>query len=166
MLDDVRVVEEGAADYGTRVVMTRQNLVSMFLLRVLFVVSGQGGTEVDPSAGTLSEAKTQRRTPQRERERETVRDGGCPLLLFLYLSFSRAGKDVRRERLREQAVKWVKCGGGVRRAAACLWGSLRATLRVTWAVDAPGASVEGLSEGRPALARGPQANIMNRLTSG
>ena len=59
------------------------------------------------------------------------------VLLFLYISFSRAGKDVRRERLREQAVKWVKCGGGVRRAAACLWGSLRATLRVTFAADAP-----------------------------
>ena len=33
------------------VVMTHQNFGFLVLLRVLFVVSGQGGTEVDTSAG-------------------------------------------------------------------------------------------------------------------
>ena len=51
-------------------------------------------TEVDTSAGRLSEAKTQRRPTARERER--VREVGVSfvvLLLFLYLSLSRAGED-------------------------------------------------------------------------
>ena len=51
------------------VVMTRQNVGFPVLLRVLVVVPGQGGTEVDTSAGVLSEAKTQRR-PHSARERE------------------------------------------------------------------------------------------------
>ena len=69
MLDDVRVVEEGAVGYGTRGRCDPPKLWFPVLLRVLFVVSGQGGTEVDTSAGTLSEAKTQRR-PHSARERE------------------------------------------------------------------------------------------------
>ena len=50
------------------VAMTRQNFGFPVLLRVLVVVSGQGWTEVDTSAGRLSEAKTQRRPTARERE--------------------------------------------------------------------------------------------------
>ena len=52
------------------VAMTHQNFGFPVLLRVLVVVSGQVGTEVDTSAGRLSEAKTQRRPTARERERE------------------------------------------------------------------------------------------------
>ena len=67
------------------VVMTRQNFGFPVLLRVLFVVSGQWGTEVDTSAGTLSEAKTQRR-PHGARER--VRNwGGVSLVVLLFLYF-------------------------------------------------------------------------------
>ena len=47
--------------------------------------------EVDTSAGRLSEAKTQRRPTARERESERV--VSFVVLLFLYLSFSRASKD-------------------------------------------------------------------------
>ena len=49
-----------------------------------------GGTEVDTSAGRLSEAKTQRR-PDSARESES---GGVSFVvsLFLYLSLSRARK--------------------------------------------------------------------------
>ena len=75
------------------VVMTHQNFGFPVLLCVLFVVSGQGGTEGDTSAGTLSEAKTQRRPHSaRERVRGGVSFGGS---LFLYLSFEQ-GKNARR----------------------------------------------------------------------
>ena len=90
MADDVRGVEEGAVDYEARGRYDHQNFGFPVLLRVLFVVSGQGGTEVDTSAGTLSEAKTQRR-PHSARER--VREGGFPVLLFLYLSFEQGKKN-------------------------------------------------------------------------
>ena len=65
------------------VVMTRQNFGFPVLLRVLVVVSGQGGTEVDTSAGTLSEAKTQRR-PHSARDRESERVGFlCCFVVFV-----------------------------------------------------------------------------------
>ena len=69
---DVRVVEEGAADYGTRGRYDHQNFD-------FHVFSGSPScsrccvramAEVDTSAGRLSEAKTQRRPTARERERE------------------------------------------------------------------------------------------------
>ena len=78
------------------VVMTHQNFGFHVLLRVLFVMSGQWRTEVDTSAGTLSEAKTQRR-PYSARER--VRGGiSFVVSLFLYLSLSRTRKDTERGR--------------------------------------------------------------------
>jgi len=68
MVDDVRVVEEGAAGYGTRGRYDPPKLwISLFSFVFLLFVSGQGGT-VDTSAGRLSEAKTQRRPTARERE--------------------------------------------------------------------------------------------------
>ena len=71
------------------VVMTRQNFGFLCLLRVLVVVSGQGGRRSTRARGTLNEAKTQRR-PYSARER--VRGWGITFVvsLFLYLSFSRA----------------------------------------------------------------------------
>ena len=63
------------------VVVTHQNFGFPVLLRVLFVVSGQGGTEVDTSAGALSEAKTQRR-PHSARER--VRVGVSFVVVFVF----------------------------------------------------------------------------------
>ena len=88
--------------------------------------------EFDTSAGRLSEAKTQRR-PESESER-----GGFPLLFRCFCIFilawqekTRIGEDVGEE------WRWVKRGGGLRRVAACLWWSLRATLRVTLAADEP-----------------------------
>ena len=65
----VRGVEEGAADYGIRGRYDPPKLWFPCSFFVLFVVPGQGGTEVDTSAGALSEAKTQRR-PHSARERE------------------------------------------------------------------------------------------------
>ena len=75
--------------------MTRQNFGFPVLLRVIVVVPGQGGTEVDTSAGRLSEAKTQRRPTARERETER---GGVSfvVLLFLYLYFEQGKKKTRR----------------------------------------------------------------------
>ena len=84
------VLKKGRLTMELGVVTTHQNFGFPVLLRVLFVVSGQGGTEVDTSAGTLSEAKTQRR-PHSARER--VRGGGFPLLLFMYLSFEQGKKN-------------------------------------------------------------------------
>ena len=91
--------------------------------------------EVDTSAGRLSEAKTQRR-PECERVRG---EGGFSfvVLLFLYLSFEQGKKKTRRGEDVGEEGRWVKRGGGLRRVAACLWGSLRATLRDTLATDAP-----------------------------
>ena len=69
MVDDVRVVEDGAVYYGTRGRYDPPKLwfpCSFFVF--LSVCQGKGGTEVDTSAGTLSEAKTQRRPTARERE--------------------------------------------------------------------------------------------------
>ena len=54
MVDDVRVVEEGAADYGTRGRYDPPKLwFPMFLLRgvVVCCARAKGGTEVDTSAG-------------------------------------------------------------------------------------------------------------------
>ena len=73
------------------VVMTHQNFGFPVLLRVLFVVSGQGGTDVDTSAGTLSEAKTQRR-PHSARERESEW-GGFPLLFRCFCILLLAGQE-------------------------------------------------------------------------
>ena len=73
------------------VVMTRQNVGFPVLLRVLVVVSGQGGTDVDTSAGRLSEAKTQRRPTARERESER---GGVYIRCFVvFVSFFQAGQE-------------------------------------------------------------------------
>ena len=103
MLDDVRVAEEVAADYETRGRCDPPKLwfpCSFFvLLMSLFVVPGQGGTEVDTSAGTLSEAKTQRR-PHSARERVRGRGLSFVVSLFLYLSFSRA----RRRHVEEMVM--------------------------------------------------------------
>ena len=97
------------------VVMTHQNFGFPVLLRVLFVMSGQGGTEVDTSAGARSEAKTQRR-PHSSRER--VRGGGgflcCCCCIFL---LSRARRHVE-EKVLDKGGERVKRGGGLRRAAA------------------------------------------------
>ena len=60
--------KRGQLTMGLGVVMARQDLVSMFLFRVLVCCVRAGGTEVDTSAGTLSEAKTQRRPTARERD--------------------------------------------------------------------------------------------------
>ena len=90
--------------------------------------------EVDTSAGRLSEAKTQRR-PERERVRGGV---SFVVLLFLYLSFEQGKKKTRRGEDVGEEGRWVKRGGGLRRVAACLWGSLRATLRVTLATGVQG----------------------------
>ena len=79
------LLKRGRLTMELGVVMTRKTLVSLVLLRVLVVVSGQGGTEVDTSAGRLSEAKTQRRPTARERER--VREGGFPLLFCCFCIF-------------------------------------------------------------------------------
>ena len=52
MVDDVRVEEEGAADYGTRGRYDPPKLWFLWPFFVfLFVVSRQCGTEVDTSAG-------------------------------------------------------------------------------------------------------------------
>ena len=79
------VLKKGRSTMEFGVVMTRQNFGFPVLLRVLFVVSGQGGTEVDTSAGTLSEAKTQRR-PHSARERESERGGGVSFVV-VFVSF-------------------------------------------------------------------------------
>ena len=92
MLDDVRGVEEGAVDYGTWGRLTRQNSGFHVLLRVLFVMSGQGGTDVDTSAGALSEAKTQRR-PHSARERESGRGGN--FVNYVKLKRGRRGESSR-----------------------------------------------------------------------
>ena len=68
------------------VVMTRQNFefpCSFFGL-LLFVVPGQGWTEVDTSAVELSEAKTQRR-PHSARESEM--GGGFLCCFVVFVSF-------------------------------------------------------------------------------
>ena len=86
MLDDVRVVEEGAADYGARGRYDPPKLwISLFSFVFLLLCPGKGGTEVDTSAGRLSEAKTQRRPTARERESEGrgVSFGVCCFCIFL-----------------------------------------------------------------------------------
>ena len=93
MVDDVRVEEEGAADYGTRGRYDPPKLwfrCSFFVF--LFVVPGHGGQRSTRARWTLSEAKTQR---QPHGARESVRGGGVSFVvsLFLYLSLSRARKD-------------------------------------------------------------------------
>ena len=83
--------EEGAADYGT---LGRQDPAKrwfpLFLLRVVVVcLPWQEGTEVDTSAGVLSEAKTQRR-PHSARER--LRWGDFLCCFFVFVSFFEQGK--------------------------------------------------------------------------
>ena len=92
MVDDVRVAEEGAADYETRGRYDPPKLwFPCYFFVFLFGESGQWVTEVETSAGTLSEAKTQRRPHSaRERVRWVV---SFVVLLFLYLSFSRQEED-------------------------------------------------------------------------
>ena len=116
MLDDVRVVEEGAADYGaqgrydpTKLWFSCPSSCSVCCVRAR-------GTDVDTSAGTLSEAKTQRR-PHSARER--VRRGGFPLLFRCFCIFllSRARRHVV-EKVMAKGGERVKRGGGVRRATA------------------------------------------------
>ena len=68
---DVRVVEEGAADYGYWGHYDPPKLwISLFSFVFLLFVSGQGGRRSTQARGRLSEAKTQRRPTARERERE------------------------------------------------------------------------------------------------
>ena len=85
-------------------------MVSLALLRVLVVVSWQGGTEVDTSAGTLSEAKTQRRPTARERERVRGEGGGFLCCFVVFVSFFEQGK----KRHVEKRVM-AKGGGRVKR---------------------------------------------------
>ena len=78
------MLKRGRLTMELGVVMARQNFgfpCSFFVL-LLFVVPGQGGTEVDTSAGTLSEAKTQRR-PHSERESERVGIFLCCFVVFV-----------------------------------------------------------------------------------
>ena len=91
------------------VVMTHQNFGFHVLLRVLFVMSGQWRTEVDTSAGALSEAKTQRR-PHSARESER---GGFLCCFVVFVSLSRAridteGKTTRRSGEKGEALRWCK----------------------------------------------------------
>ena len=60
MVDDVRVVEEGADDYGSRGRYDPPKLWFSCSHSCSCCCVMEGGTEVDTSAGTLSEAKTQR----------------------------------------------------------------------------------------------------------
>ena len=69
MVDDVRVVEEGAADYGARGRYDPPKLwISMFSFVFLLLCQGKGGRRSTRARGRLSEAKTQRRPTARERE--------------------------------------------------------------------------------------------------
>ena len=86
----VRVAEEGAVDYETRGRYDPPKLWFPCSFYVLFVVQWPGGTEVDTSAGTLSEAKTQRR-PHSVRER--VRGWEFPLLFRCFCIFLLAGQE-------------------------------------------------------------------------
>ena len=120
MVVDVRVVEEGAADYGSRGHYDPPKLwISLFSFVFLLLCQGKGGgggTEVDTSAGRLSEAKTQRR-PDSARER--VRGGGFLCCFVVFVSFFEQGK--RRhveEKVMANGGDWVKRGGGLRRATA------------------------------------------------
>ena len=91
MLDDVRGVEEGAVDYGTR---GRYDPPKLWLpcspSCSCCCVRARGGTEVDTSAWRLSEAKTQRRPTARERESEKV---GFLCCFVVFVSFFRAGQE-------------------------------------------------------------------------
>ena len=112
MVDDVRVAEEGAADYGTRGRYDPPKLWFPCSYSCSVCCVRARGTEVDTSAGALSEAKTQRR-PRSARER--VRGGvSFVVSLFLYLSFSRARKrhlgvtTTRRGDEKGEARRWCK----------------------------------------------------------
>ena len=78
------LLKRGRLTMELGVVTTRQNFGFLVLLRVLVVVSGQGGTDVDTSAGTLSKAKTQRRP---DCARESEREWGFPLLFRCFCIF-------------------------------------------------------------------------------
>ena len=105
--------EEGAADDGTRGRFDPPNLrfpCSFFVLSSS--VCQSKGDEVDTGAGALSEAKTQRR-PHSARER--VRVGAFLCCFVVYVFFFQQGKKRHRGGdYGEEAVKRVKCGGGLR----------------------------------------------------
>ena len=85
------------------VAMTHQNSDFPVLLRVPVVVSGQGGTEVDTSAGRLSKAKTQRRPTARERESE--RGGGFHLLFCCFCIFLSSRARIRHVEMKVLAKR-------------------------------------------------------------
>ena len=96
IVDDVRVVEEGAADYGTRGLYDPPKLwfpCSSFVFLFVVPCAMAGGTEVDTSAGTLSEAKTQRRPHS---ARDIVRGGGFLCCFVVFVSFFEQGKKKTR----------------------------------------------------------------------
>ena len=70
MLGDVRVVKDGAADYGARGRYDPPKLwFPLFSFVILLLCQGNGGRRSTRARGRLSEAKTQRR-PHSARERE------------------------------------------------------------------------------------------------
>ena len=86
------------------------------------------------------------------------------VLLFLFLL---AGQEkTPRGRLREEAAEMVKRGGGVRWLRRDCGGAFGRVCGPRWWQMHPGASGGEGVEGRRALARGPQANMMNEETSG
>ena len=108
-----------------------------------------GGTEVDTSAGTLSEAKTQRR-PHSARER--VR-GGVSFVgsLFLYLSFSRARRRPVEKMVNTKGGGRVKRGGGLRGLRRDCGGAFGRPCGPRWWRMHSGASGERGVQGRWAL---------------
>ena len=103
MVDDVRVVEEGAVDEETRGRYDPPKLwfpCSFFVLS-LFVCQGKVD-EVDTGAGALSEAKTQRRPHS---ARESKRGGFlCCFVVFVYF-FQQVKKRHRGGGYGEEVVK-------------------------------------------------------------
>ena len=112
MVDDVRVADEGAVDYGSRGRSDPPKLwfpCSFFVF--LFVVSGQWGQRSTRARWTLSESKTQRR-PHSARER--VR-GGFLCCFVVFVSFFEQGKKRHREgTVMVKRGEMVKRGGGLR----------------------------------------------------
>ena len=86
MVDDVRVVEEGAADYGTWGRYDPPKLwfpCSFFVF--LFVLSGQGGRGSTRARGLAKLGQDPTAAPQREGDR--VRGGGFLLLFRCFCIF-------------------------------------------------------------------------------
>ena len=69
-------------------------LISRFVVVVAVCMPGQGRKEVEPSAGELSEAKTQRRPHSAERKSDIVRRG-FSFVVFVY--FFEQGKKTTKE---------------------------------------------------------------------